>query len=124
MNNRPTGIIIIAIAVLLFGCPGLICLCSGVSAALMGLSGDPYYYFGVDTEPTITLIGGLFFICISVALVAIPVIVGFLTVRRKTQSDGDEVVLIDAEAYEPSETETSEQIEEPEVLDDEIPPAI
>jgi hypothetical protein len=102
MNNRTTGIVVTVIAVLLFGCPGLICLCSGAIAAIMGLSGDPNYYFGVDTEPTSTLIGGLFFICLSVVLIVIPIIVGFLTVRRKTQLDGDEVVMIDSIAYEPS----------------------
>ena len=125
MNNRTTGIVITVIAVLLFGCPGLICLCSGAIAALMGLSGDPNYYFGVDTEPTSTLIGGLFFICLSVILIAIPVIVGFLIVRRETQPDGDEVVLIDAKAYEPNKTKASETAEEePEEPEGEIPPAI
>lgn len=121
MNNRTTGIVITVIAVLLFGCPGLICLCSGAIAALMGLSGDPNYYFGVDTEPTSTLIGGLFFICLSVILIAIPVIVGFLTVKRETQPDGDKVVMIDAKAYEPSDSDASENAEEP---GEEIPPAI
>lgn len=124
MNNRTTGIVVTVIAVLLFGCPGLICLCSGAIAAIMGLSGDPNYYFGVDTEPTSTLIGGLFFICLSVVLIAIPIIVGFLTVRRKTQPDGDEVVMIDSIAYEPSNTKASEPAEEPEEPGEDIPPAI
>jgi len=124
MNNRTTGIVVTVITVLLFGCPGLICLCWGTVAALVGLSGDPNYYFGVDTEPTSNLIGGLFIICLSVVLIAIPVIVGFLTIRRKNQPNADEVVLIDAEAYEPSKTEISEAAEEPEEPEEGIPPAI
>ena len=124
MKNRTTGIVVTVIALLLFGCPGLICLCSGATAALVGLSGDPNYYFGVDTEPNSTLIAGLFIICLSVVLIAIPVVVGFLTIQRKTQPDGDEVVMIDAEAYDPSKTEASETTEEPEEPGEEIPPAI
>ena len=124
MYNRTTGIVITVIAVLLFGCPGLICLCSGAAFALVGLSGDPNYYIGIDTEPTSTLIGGLFFICLSVVLISIPVIVGFLTVRRKTQPDGDEVVMIDSIAYEPSNTKASEPAEETEEPGEDIPPAI
>jgi len=97
MNNRTTGIVITVIVVLIFGCPGLVCLCSGAFAALVGLSGDPYYYFGVDAQPTLALISGLLFICLSVVLIAIPFIVGFLLIRRKPQPGDDEVVLIDAD---------------------------
>lgn len=124
MNNRTIGIVVTIIAVMLFGCPGLICLCSGATVALFGLSGDPNYYFGIDTEPTSALISGLLIICLSVVLIAIPVIVGFLMVRRGTQTDGDEVVMIDAEVYEPHIPETSETAEEPEEPEEEIPPAI
>lgn len=124
MNNRTTGIIVTIVAVLLFGCPGLICLCSGSTAAIMGLSGDPDYYFGVDTAPSSILNGGLFFICLSVLLIAIPIIVGFLTIRRKTQTDGDEVVMIDAKAYEPSEPESPDGQEKPDEPEEDIPPAI
>ena len=124
MNNRTIGIVVTIIAVMLFGCPGLICLCSGATVALFGLSGDPNYYFGIDTEPTSALISGLLIICLSVVLIAIPVIVGFLMVRRGTQTDGDEVVMIDAEVYEPHIPETSETAEEPVEPEEEIPPAI
>lgn len=127
MNNRTTGIIVTVIAVLLFGCPGLICLCSGVTAAIFGLSGDPYYYAGLDANPGSVLISGLSIICLSVILIAIPVLVGFFTLRRKPNSDDDEVITIDAEAYEPSEPDTPEvptDQEEPDEPEEDIPPAI
>jgi hypothetical protein len=124
MKNRTTGIIVTVMAVLLFGCPGLISLCLGITAAIVGLSGDPDYYFGIDTEPTSTLIGGLIFICLSVVLIAIPVIIGFLSVRRRTQPDKDEVVIIDSEAYEPSGPELPADQEESEELEEDLPPAI
>ena len=124
MNNRNTGILITVIAVLIFGCPGLVCLCSGAITALVGLSGDPYYYFGVDTQPTIALISGLLFICLSVVLIAIPFILGFILIQRKPQPGDDEVVLIDADSYEPIKTETSETAGDLEESGDEIPPAI
>ena len=124
MNNRTTAIIVTVVAALLFGCPGLLCLCSGITAAIIGLSGDPNFYFGVDTEPSRTLNSGLIFICLSVVLIAIPVVVGFLSIRRKTQPDGDEVVVIDAEAHEPSESESPVAQETPKEIEDDIPPAI
>jgi hypothetical protein len=124
MNNRTIGIIVTVVAALLFGCPGLISLCLGITAAIVGLSGDPDYYFGIDTEPNSTLLGGLIFICLSVVLIAIPVVIGFLLVRRKTQPESDEVLVIDAEAREPSESESPAAQEKPEELEDDIPPAI
>lgn len=124
VNNRNIGIVVTVIAVLLFGCPGLVCLCSGAIAALVSLSGAPNSYFGVGSQPTIPLIGGLLFICLSVVLISIPFIVGFILIQRIPQPGDDEVVLIDAEAYEPGSTEVSETSEEPEELEDEIPPAI
>lgn len=123
MNNRTIGTILTVLAVLIFGCPGLFCLCSGLVGAMVGLSGDPNYYLGIDTEPRISLIVGLSTICLSVILIAIPIIVGIFTIRGKPQSDEDEVITIDAQVYEPSEHELADQevSEEPE---EDIPPAI
>lgn len=119
MNNRTTGIILTILAVLLFGCPGLFCLCSGLVGAMVGLSGDPYYYLGVDTEPDTALVAGLSIICLSVILIAIPIIVGVFTIRGKP--DKEEVLTIDSRIYEPGESKLLAELEEPE---EDIPPAI
>jgi hypothetical protein len=124
MNNRTTGIIVTVIAVLLFGCPGLICLCSGFSSTIVGLSGDPYYYLGIDTEPSYALIVGLSIICLSVILIAIPIVVGVFTIRGRQPSEADDAITIDAQAYDPVESEAQAAQDEPEEPEDEIPPAI
>jgi hypothetical protein len=121
MNNRTTGIILTVLAGLLFGCPGLACLCSGLITAIAGLSSDPYYYFGIDTEPGAALVVGLSLICLSVILIAIPIIVGVITIRGKAQTAGDEVITIDSQAFEPDESELPTDQEKPE---EDIPPAI
>jgi hypothetical protein len=90
----------------------------------VGLSGDPYYYLGIDTEPRISLVVGLSMICLSVILIAIPIIVGIFTIRGKPQPDEDEVILIDSQVYEPSEHKLPADQEESEESEEDIPPAI
>jgi hypothetical protein len=124
MNNRTIGTILTVLAVLIFGCPGFIFLCSGLVSALVGLSGDPEYYLGIDTEPRISLVVGLSMICLSVILIGIPIILGLFTIRGKSQPDEDEVTTIDSQVYEPRKNVSpTDQIESEETKED-IPPAI
>lgn len=124
MNSRITGTILTVLAALIFGCPGLLCLCSGLVGAMVGISGDPYYYLGIDTEPRISLVVGLSMICLSVILIVIPIIVGIFTIRGKPQPDEDEVITIDSQVYEPRENELPADQEESEEPEEDIPPAI
>lgn len=120
MNNRTTGIVVTVLAVLVCGLPGLICLCLGAVTAIAGLTGDPYIS-GSNMDSVGLLMGGLLILCLSVVLVAIPVVVGFLTLRNKPKTGGGEAVTIDAEAYELSERGEANEAEPPE---EPIPPAI
>jgi len=124
MNNRTIGTILTVLAVLIFGCPGLIFLCSGLVSALVGLSGDPEYYLGIDTEPRISLVVGLSMICLSVILIGIPIILGLFTIRGKSQPDEDEVTTIDSQVYEPSKNVLPADQIETEETEEDIPPAI
>jgi hypothetical protein len=78
MNNKTTGIIATVAAAVLCGCPGLfLCLFGAVSAAGRGTFTSQ---FGTGAiHPLI----GLGLMCLSVILIAIPVVVGFFTLRNK-----------------------------------------
>ena len=124
MNNRTIGTILTVLAVLIFGCPGFIFLCSGLVSALVGLSGDPEYYLGIDTEPRISLVVGLSMICLSAILIGIPIILGLFTIRRKSESDEDEVITTDSQVYEPNKNGLPADQVESEETEQDIPPAI
>lgn len=124
MNNRTIGTILTVLAVLIFGCPGFIFLCSGLVSALVGLSGDPEYYLGIDIEPRISLVVGLSMICLSAILIGIPIILGLFTIRRKSESDEDEVITTDSQVYEPNKNVLPADQVESEETEEDIPPAI
>lgn len=124
MNNRTIGTILTVLAVLIFGCPGFIFLCSGLVSALVGLSGDPEYYLGIDTEPRISLVVGLSMICLSAILIGIPIILGLFTIRRKSESNEDVVITIDSQVYEPNKNVLPADQVESEETEEDIPPAI
>ena len=80
-ESKTAAIVGTVVAVLLCGCPGLALCLGGVLTAVgimpwYGNIGDQYY----DTLPTWF---GYVFLCLSIILVAIPVVVGILTLRKK-----------------------------------------
>jgi hypothetical protein len=84
MDRRTTGIVSTLAAIILCGIPGLVCLCSGFSSAIM--SQDPVRIAessaGVSTGTLTTI--GLIGICFGVLLIAVPIIVAIIFFRRKT----------------------------------------
>ena len=82
MERRTVGIIATVATTLLCACPGLfLCLFGGLSAAgqgkytsdLMGNAGGGAIAPGV----------GIALLCVGILLVAIPIVVGFFTLRKK-----------------------------------------
>ncbi len=87
MDQRTTGIIATVVAVLLCGCPGLVVLCSGAIFVFAGATpGANVDVFG-SNDPQAAIVTGLVALCLSVILIAIPVVVAFLTLRQK-RSEG------------------------------------
>ncbi len=78
MEKKTTGIIATVAAVLLCGCPGIfLCLFGAISAF-----GGGTYNLGSQSgnvSPTV----GFVLMCLSVILVAIPIVVGIFTLRNK-----------------------------------------
>ena len=78
MNNKTTGIVATVATAVLCGCPGLfLCLFGALSAAGRGTFTGPF------SRGTIHPFIGLGLMCFSLILIAIPVVVGFLTLRNK-----------------------------------------
>jgi hypothetical protein len=85
MERKTVGIIATVATTLLCACPGLfLCLFGGLSAAgqgtftsqVMGNSGAGKVAPGV----------GIALLCVGILLVAIPIVVGFFTLRKKPEA--------------------------------------
>lgn len=76
MDKRTTGIIATIATALLCGCPGiLICLFGGLTAAGQGTFNNE------SLSPSV----GFVLLCLSVIFIAIPIVVGIVTLRRKPE---------------------------------------
>jgi hypothetical protein len=87
MDRKTTGIIATIVAALLFGCPG-ICLCLfGAIAATGQIPYTTEFPYSADfsnpySEKLPSYIGFIG-LCLAIIFIAIPVVVGFLTLRKK-----------------------------------------
>ncbi|MEK6574672.1 MAG: hypothetical protein AABZ58_10220 [Chloroflexota bacterium] len=84
--NRTTAIIATVATSLLCGCPGLGACLWGVVFGLGGAFGGATYTVGDATapmDPTMAIVTGLGTICLGIIGVAIPIAVGFFTLRNK-----------------------------------------
>jgi hypothetical protein len=78
MNNKNTGIIATIASVLLCGCPGLFLCIFGLATAL----GAGTYSLGSDSGNLSPAVGyGL--LCVSLILIAIPIVIGVVMLRKK-----------------------------------------
>jgi hypothetical protein len=74
--NRNTSIIVTVATALLCGCPGIfICLFGALTAAGQGT------FNNTSLDPTV----GFVLLCLSLILIAIPIVVGVVTLRKKPQ---------------------------------------
>ena len=86
-KNSKTGAIIgTIVAVILCGCPGLCLLLMGILSAFgMGTWSSEFgHYVGYGDMPGWI---GYVFICVSLFMIAVPIVVGLLTLRDKKPKD-------------------------------------
>ena len=86
MNNKNTGIIFTVATILLCGCPGLfLCIFGAVTAT----GNMPYSteINGVSNSGVLPSSYGFVMLCFSLILILIPVAVGFLTLRKKPETE-------------------------------------
>jgi hypothetical protein len=85
MDQKTKGIIATVAAVLLCGCPGLfMCIFGAVSAAgVMPYNTDVN---GVTSSGMVSPTIGYVLVCLSLIFIAIPIVVGFMTMRKKSEA--------------------------------------
>ena len=83
MDQKTTGIVATVAAVLLCGCPGLFALfMGGMFAIISQIPGADIDMFG-SSDPQSALQFGLVGLCLGLIFVIIPVVVGFVTLRKR-----------------------------------------
>lgn len=86
MNNKNTGIIATVAAVLLCGCPGLfMCFFGSTSVFASFMPGAEIDVMG-SSDPSSATTMGIVFLCLSFIFIAIPIAVGFFTLRKKPEA--------------------------------------
>jgi hypothetical protein len=83
MNNKNTGIIATVATAFLCGCPGLLALCWGALAAFVSFVPGANIDIGGSSDPQSALFTGLGALCAGVIFIAIPIVVGVVTLRKK-----------------------------------------
>jgi len=87
MKNKNSGMIALIAAVLLCGCPGLLAFCWGGLTAVISFMPGADINIGGSSDPSAALFSGLGTLCVGILFIAIPVAVGFFTLRKKPEAD-------------------------------------
>jgi hypothetical protein len=82
MDNRTKGIIATIASVILCGCPGLFLCIFGAFTATGNMPFNTELN-GVSNSGTLPPTSGYVLLCLSLVFIAIPIVVGFLTLRNK-----------------------------------------
>jgi hypothetical protein len=82
MDNKTKGIIATVASVILCGCPGLFLCIFGAFTATGNMPFNTEFN-GVTNSGTLPPTAGFVLLCLSLIFIAIPIVVGFLTLRKK-----------------------------------------
>jgi len=85
MDKRQTGLIATVVTALLCGCPGLLAFCWGSLSAVISFVPGADINIGGSNDPRSALYSGLGSLCVGILFIAIPVAVGFFTLRKKPE---------------------------------------
>ena len=83
MDKKTTGLIATIATAVLCGCPGLIGLCMGAMFATVGTIPGSNIDIGGSSDPAAAIGTGIAMLCVGLIFVAIPIVVGFVTLRKK-----------------------------------------
>ena len=87
MDKKTVGIIATVVTALLCGCCALFACIMGIGA----ITGNGTMELGGTSQPMPTSYGYVF-LCLSVIFIIVPVVVGFVTLRKKPGENGDDAV--------------------------------
>lgn len=85
MDKKTTGLIATISTALLCGCPGLFALCIGGTSVLASFIPDANIDVFGSNDPAVATTMGFVFLCLSVIFIAIPIVVGVVTLRNKPE---------------------------------------
>lgn len=86
MDNKTKGIIATVAAALLCGCPGLFMCFFGALSVFVSAVPGANIDIGGSSDPAAATGMGIVFLCLSVIFIAIPIAVGFFTLRKKPEA--------------------------------------
>jgi len=87
MDKKTSGIIATVATSLLCGCPGLFAVCWGLIAGVVSQVPGADIDIGGSSDPQTALMSGIGSLCLGVVFVAIPIVVGFVTLRKKPEAE-------------------------------------
>jgi hypothetical protein len=83
-KKSKTGAIVgTIVAVVLCGCPGLVAACWGLASAIISFVPNANIDIGGSSNPNTALFVGIGSLCGGIIFIAIPVVVGLVTLRNK-----------------------------------------
>lgn len=82
------GLIATIVTALLCGCPGLFGICWGALAAIISFFPNADINIGGSSDPNTAFFTGLGALCGGIIFIAIPIVVGLLTLRDKKPKAG------------------------------------
>jgi hypothetical protein len=87
MDKKTVGIIATVATVLCCGLPGCLSVCMGLMFALVGGIPGSNIDIGGSSDPKAAIGMGIAMLCGGIIFIVIPIIVGFLTLRKKPVVD-------------------------------------
>ena len=90
--KRNTAVILTVIAALLCGCPGLFGMCWGALSAIISFIPGAQIDIGGSSNPQTALWTGLGTLCGGIIFIAIPIVIGIVTLRKKKEPAEAEVI--------------------------------
>jgi TRAP-type C4-dicarboxylate transport system permease small subunit len=98
MDKKQSSMIATMVTALLCGCPGL-CLCLFGGLTIVGLVPYNPTWNGYTQSGVLPAGWGFAMLCLALILIAIPVVVGFVTLRKPAPVEG---VIVDEEPLPPT----------------------
>lgn len=86
MDKKNTGLIATIAAVVLCGCPGIFMCFMGAMYAFVGSVPGANIDINGSSDPASAIQLGITLLCVSIIFIAIPVAVGFFTMRKKPEA--------------------------------------
>ena len=122
MDKKTTGLIATIASALLCGCPGLFGLCIGSTSLIASVLPDADIDVFGSNDPASAATMGFVFLCLSVIFIAIPIVVGVVTLRKPKEA-APAVVDVEPVVVPPAEPSAEPKPPAPSVDDDPLPPA-